>query len=78
MPVYEYVCEDCNERFEARVGSWSQADSAHCKSCDGENVRRLISRVAFMSVGSDIPMSSAQPSTGGCCSGSCGCHCGRA
>jgi putative FmdB family regulatory protein len=74
MPVYEYVCQDCNARFDTRVSSWSEADSAECRSCASDNVRRLISRVAFMPTGSDIPMAqSSAASGGGCCGGACGC-----
>ena len=72
MPVYEYICDDCNERFELRVASFNYANSAECRSCESTNVRRQISKVAFMPTGRDIPMSNAAPS-GGCCGGGCGC-----
>ncbi len=73
MPVYEYVCEECSARFDTRVSTWSEADPVECRSCASENVRRLISRVAFMSPGSDLPMAKAESSGGGCCGGHCGC-----
>jgi putative FmdB family regulatory protein len=74
MPVYEYVCDHCNARFEARVASWKEADSATCTSCSGTSLKRLVSRIAFMPGGSDLRMS-ARPSgsAGGCCGGACGC-----
>jgi putative FmdB family regulatory protein len=72
MPVYEYVCDDCNERFDLRVASFTQADAAHCRTCDSANIKRQISQIAFMPTGYDIPVSTA-PSSGGCCGGNCGC-----
>jgi len=74
MPVYEYVCQDCKDRFDARVASFEEADGARCRSCSSANVRRLVSRVAFMSVGSDIPLSASSSGSDGCCGGSCGCR----
>ncbi len=71
MPVYEYVCSDCETRFERRV-AWSAADSVDCTACGGSHVRRAVSRVALMGSDSrEIPVQAG--SGGGCCGGSCGC-----
>ena len=51
MPLYEYLCDACGERFE-RLSSWSAADAQRCLQC-GEPVRRLIS--AFASAGACAP-----------------------
>lgn len=75
MPVYEYVCQDCNHRFDARVPSWREADSASCESCSSDNIKRVVSRVALMGDSRDIPVTSVPNGpNGGCCGGSCGCH----
>lgn len=75
MPLYEYVCTDCNTRFDALVRSVATADSVSCESCSGQNVRRLISR--FATVGGFDDQATASDfqvrSGGGCCGGSCGC-----
>ena len=58
MPVYEYVCEDCNAQFQKRVPSFKDADTVACQSCSSSNIQRMISRVAFVGGGSrDIPVS---------------------
>ena len=44
MPVYEYRCESCEERFEKLVRSIRQeSPEVHCPACQGTEVRRLIS-----------------------------------
>lgn len=45
MPVYEYVCEDCEQGLE-RLLPMAQADEpGPCPACDGA-LRRRFSRVA--------------------------------
>jgi putative FmdB family regulatory protein len=73
MPVYEYLCDNCNERFDARVRNFDAADSVSCRTCSSPTVRRLIS--TFAVGGLDDPITPLQTSngSGGCCGGSCGC-----
>ena len=47
MPIYEYTCQGCGNRFEL-LTSWSGADAQHCPEC-GEKAERLIS--VFASAG---------------------------
>ena len=43
MPVYEYECESCGERFETLVRSIHQEPpEVPCPACQGTEVRRLI------------------------------------
>jgi len=44
VPVYEFECEDCGERFEELVSS--DARTVTCRSCGSERTRRLLSGVA--------------------------------
>jgi putative FmdB family regulatory protein len=44
MPIYEFECEECGDRFEELVAS--DAVSVACPACDSERTRRLISRVS--------------------------------
>ncbi len=38
MPIYEYVCEDCDTEFEQRR-SYSEAGQASCPQCRGRTRR---------------------------------------
>ena len=66
MPLYEYRCSDCGERFEQFV-----VDSTEvvCRGCGGSQVRKLLSVFA---VGGERSKSAAAAErvAGGC--GSCG------
>ena len=45
MPVYEYLCTDCNKNFELRQ-KFSDEPATECPSCGG-TVKKLISSTAF-------------------------------
>lgn len=76
MPIYEYSCAACNQRFEMLVRGDSKPA---CPACGARSVKRLLSVVARPAGGSGGPdFSGPGPSGGdggGCCGGgSCGCH----
>ena len=69
MPLYDYLCDNCNTKFEMRR-AMSESDSlAACPECESDRVERQVSRVFTVTrVESQSAMSS------GCgCGGSCGC-----
>jgi putative FmdB family regulatory protein len=66
MPIYEYVCMECESHFEELVRNGLDPD---CPDCGAANVRKQFS--VFATVGGGEP-SFGGPS-GGCCGGSCGC-----
>ena len=78
MPIYEYRCLSCDERFEELVRR--PDDTAPCPQCGGAEVERLLS--VFAGVGgldkaSAMPDYSKlgtgrMPAGGGCCGGACG------
>jgi putative FmdB family regulatory protein len=43
MPIYEFECEECGERFEELVGAEAVAA---CPACGAERTRRLYSTVS--------------------------------
>ena len=44
MPIYEYQCRTCDERFDKLLRSMSQAPAeVSCPACGSTDVRRLIS-----------------------------------
>ncbi len=72
MPVYEYVCSECNDRFDRLVRRFDEADTVRCEAGDSHHVRRVVSGFAVVG-GLDQPVTSMPSSGGGCCGGSCGC-----
>lgn len=67
MPIYEFACHDCGERFE-RLQVPSDPRPA-CPACGRANVARRISLIA------GVPRSgSGNGASGGCgCGGACAC-----
>jgi putative FmdB family regulatory protein len=49
MPIYEYHCADCGRKVSLLWRTYADAESreAVCPRCNGKNLSRLISRVAF-------------------------------
>jgi putative FmdB family regulatory protein len=73
MPLYEYVCGSCAERFEQLVRSASTTQVA-CPRCGSANVQKAVSTFASFGSGTDsLPMAAS----GGCCGGAGGCACSR-
>jgi putative FmdB family regulatory protein len=63
MPIFEYICKDCDHPFEALVYG---KQKAKCPKCHGS---KLAARLSIFAV-SAKSVSTAAPSTGAC--GSCG------
>ena len=51
MPIYEYQCQTCNERFDKFLRSISAEVEVVCPSCGSKQVRKAFS--LFASRGSD-------------------------
>jgi len=45
MPIYEYVCENCNKRINFLVLN-RETFAPRCNKCGGTNLRRIMSRFA--------------------------------
>lgn len=69
MPIFEYVCKDCQQSFEALVMGSRQAE---CPNCHGTNLGQRFS-VFSASVKSTSAASSSccAPSGGACGMGGC-------
>ncbi len=65
MPLYEYKCRDCQNRFELLVGKTVSDLSPVCPKCGSDRCERLFSTFAAA-----IGKSSSAPSCSG--SGNCG------
>src|SRR5258707_12262632 len=74
MPIYEYICEDCQEHFEKIVINKQQEIS--CPKCSSKKATIQLSVFATAGNGS----ASSSPSVGfsgaggGCCGVGSGCH----
>jgi putative FmdB family regulatory protein len=63
MPIFEYVCNDCNHQFEALVYG---KQKAACPKCQSKELAPQLSVFAVSAKGSSSPA----PSGGAC--GACG------
>jgi putative FmdB family regulatory protein len=46
MPIYEYLCQDCQKRSSILMLSPRNASGASCRHCGSRNIERLMSRFA--------------------------------
>lgn len=74
MPLHEYLCQICEERFEA-ITSSAKADEVCCPVCASAETRRLISVIAGVGGRSAMGFGAAPAPSGGCCGGAGGCAC---
>lgn len=57
MPIYEYRCEECEERYEEFL-STSDKPAPPCPACGSKDVMRLLSRINTEWKPSDVDWSS--------------------
>ncbi len=43
MPIYEYRCSECGEKFEKLLLSISSTPQVECPRCGGRKVEKLVS-----------------------------------
>jgi putative FmdB family regulatory protein len=72
MPIYEYICDSCNERFEKIVINKQQEIT--CPNCSGKKATIQLSVFATASGGSSSSSGGFSGGGGGCCGGGCSCH----
>ena len=51
MPIYEFVCQTCDNNFE-KIQSFSDTAASSCPNCDSQDVARQMSRPAIHFKGS--------------------------
>ena len=49
MPIYEYQCCGCEMQFQSLVMKREEEENLLCPGCGGDNLKKLISRVAYHS-----------------------------
>jgi putative FmdB family regulatory protein len=67
MPIYEFRCTTCGERFEALLAAAERAE-ARCPRCGASRVERLLSTFAVGKAGAGAG------SPGPCGSANCACR----
>lgn len=74
MPIYEYVCEDCQMRFEKIV--FNKTQEIACPKCAGKRNAIQLSVFSAASGNGDSTKFSGGFSGGGggCCGGGCACN----
>jgi putative FmdB family regulatory protein len=70
MPLYEYRCQTCDQRFEMRRSMDDAAAPATCPDGHDDTVRLLS---MFATTGAAPSMRTPAAVGGGCCGGACGC-----
>ena len=73
MPIYEYICDDCGERYERIV--MNRGTTITCPKCESGKSTMQLSVFAAPAGGKKSTGGSSAPSSGGgCCGGACGCN----
>jgi putative FmdB family regulatory protein len=75
MPIYEYRCESCSEKFDVLTRFAERDQAQMCPACESTRTRVLVSSFAVAGGESSSALDfGAGESTGGggCCGGSCG------
>jgi putative FmdB family regulatory protein len=67
MPIYEYLCADCGNKFEKLVRRSADADSLECPSCGQKHLQQELS--TFSARANGASKSADMPS---CPGGRCG------
>jgi putative FmdB family regulatory protein len=70
VPIYEYVCMECESHFEELVRN---GEAVNCPDCDASNVRKQFSVFATHGTAEQPSYGGTMSAGGGCCGGSCGC-----
>ncbi|MFW6331526.1 MAG: FmdB family zinc ribbon protein [Gemmatimonadota bacterium] len=65
MPLYEYVCRECGNRYEAMRRMSQRAEAPPCKECGSEETALALSTSAFVGGGGSGGACSTRAWTGG-------------
>ncbi|MFC2034755.1 zinc ribbon domain-containing protein [Chloroflexota bacterium] len=72
MPIYEYVCTDCESRFELLRPLSQSSDAASCPRCQQSAQRILSSFASFSTNDSGLTAPIGGNACSSCGSSSCG------
>ena len=63
MPIYEYICPDCQQPFEKLVRGRSKEKPVPCPTCGQDSQRKKVTLVASVNMGDSL---SFAPSAASC------------
>jgi putative FmdB family regulatory protein len=66
MPIYEYQCKACGERFERLVRTMSSSERVTCPKCESGKTERALSVFGVGKGGVSASGESAGPGCGRC------------
>ena len=69
MPIYEYLCQDCGNKFEKLVRRSDNALENACPSCGQKHLKQEYS--TFAALGASESSRAAPAQMGGCPGGMC-------
>jgi putative FmdB family regulatory protein len=70
MPIYEFVCTECNKSFEDLVFSLSKLDEVVCPACGSSQVKKKMSTFASKPASGMSSFSLGPSSASSCSTGS--------
>ena len=47
MPLFNYICRDCNSRFQLLKGVTAEEAEDKCPECGSSNIKRLMSNFSI-------------------------------
>lgn len=65
MPLYEYLCHDCQEQVSVLFRSFAEVETkpAVCPQCGGGSLERIISKVAVVQAGKGEQAGATSPTS---------------
>jgi len=63
MPIYEYMCDACNEKFSVLQSIHAGDKETECPKCSSKKVKKVMSSFCC-SAGPDMGFGSSMPSHG--------------
>lgn len=65
MPLYEYLCHDCQEQVNLLFRSFAEVETkpAVCPQCGGSSLERIISKVAVVQAGKGEQAGATSPAS---------------
>ena len=66
MPIYTYVCKDCDEKFDLLIGVTSEKAELKCEKCGSKNIEKILSSFSVGNSGSKSSSSGPSCPTGMC------------